>query len=316
MELYGYGMYLVALLSMAGIYSLMCIGLNIQWGFGGLFNAGIAGFFAAGAYASALLTAKPSAHGFGGLGLPVPLGVVAAGLLAGLLGWAVGRLCLRLQSDYLAMATIGIAEILRLIVRNEQWLTNGSLGVSNIPKPFESLSLSQSLDPVYTDLAFLGLLLALVATAYWFAERLRRAPWGRGMRAVRDNETAAASLGKDPVRFRLQAFMLGSALMGVGGAMTAHYVKFLSPEATEPLLTTFLVWVMLIVGGSGNNRGAILGAVVVWTLWSATEILTNRLPGDWATRASYLRVFLIGLLLQLCLQKFRGGLLPERPGRR
>ena len=101
--------------------------------------------------------------------------------------------------------------------------------------------------------------------------------------------------------------------MGAGGAMTAHYVKFLSPDATEPMLTTFLVWVMLIIGGSGNNRGAILGAFAVWTLWSATEIVTNRLPSDWATRASYIRVFLIGLLLQVFLQKFRNGLLPETP---
>ena len=310
MEWHGYAMYLVALLSMGCIYSLMCIGLNIQWGLGGLFNAGIAGFFAVGAYSSAILTAAPSTNGFAGFGLPVAVGLVAAGLIAGILGWLVGRLCMRLQSDYLAMATLGIAEILRLVVRNEQWLTNGSLGIANIPKPL------QSFGPTTTDVAYLMILIVLVFAAYQFAERLRCSPWGRSMQAIRDNETAATALGKDAVKFRLQAFILGSILMGLGGAVTAHYVRFLSPEATEPLLTTFLVWVMLIIGGSGNNWGAIVGAVAIWTLWSATEIVTARLPSEWATRGSYLRVFLIGLLLQVFLQKFRQGIVPERIERR
>src|SRR5262249_26485661 len=119
--------------------------------------------------------------------------------------------------------------------------------------------------------------------------------------------------GKDIVRFQLEAFVLGAMIMGLGGALMAHYTKFIGPEATEPLATTFLVWVMLIVGGSGNNRGAILGCLVIWTIWSATELVTNELPAIWQTRASYIRVFLIGLLLQLVLQRFARGLLPERP---
>jgi branched-chain amino acid transport system permease protein len=214
-----------------------------------------------------------------------------------------------LQSDYLAMATIGIAEILRLIIDNEIWLTNGSRGIVAIPRPFEDLP------GVWRDLAYLGLVAAVVAALYLALERLARSPWGRVMRAIRDNEAAAAAFGKDVASFRLQAFVLGSMAMGLSGALTAHAFKFIGPDATLPLVTTFLVWVMLIAGGSANNRGAILGPIVIWVLWSASELLTGRLPPEWQIRGSYLRVFLIGLLLQVILQRFPKGLLPERPSR-
>ena len=304
--LFGLMMYVVALLTMSGIYAVLCLGLNVQWGFTGLFNAGIAGFFAVGAYTSALLTAPDSPNHIGGFGLPVALGLAAAMAVSGVVAYGVGRVCLRLQSDYLAMATIGIAEILRLILKNEAWLTNGARGISNIPRPFEGLPVPQA------QFAFLAVILAIIATIYLLMQRGARAPWGRVMRAVRDNDTAAQAIGKDVAQLRLQSFVLGSMIMGLGGALTAHSFKFIGPEATEPLLTTFLVWVMLIAGGSGNNRGAILGALVIWTIWSATEIFTSRLPPEWATRGAFLRVFLIGLVLQIVLQRYAGGLLPER----
>jgi branched-chain amino acid transport system permease protein len=306
----GWLLYLTALLTMGGIYAVLTLGLNLHWGVGGLFNAGIAGLFAVGAYTSALLTAAPSPDHVGGFGLPVPVGWAAAMLLAGAVAWPIGRICLRLQSDYLAMATIGIAEILRLVVKNELWLTNGSRGISAVPRPFEGLA------QPWSELAFLALVLGLVAVLYVLLERAVRSPWGRVMRAIRDDEQAAAAAGKDVAAFRLQAFVLGSMLMGLGGALSAHYFKYIGPEATQPLLATFLVWVMLIVGGSGRNAGAVVGAFVIWTIWSATELLTNRLPPDWLTRASYVRVLLIGLLLQLVLQRFGGGILRERVGRR
>jgi branched-chain amino acid transport system permease protein len=135
------------------------------------------------------------------------------------------------------------------------------------------------------------------------------------MRAIRDSEEAAAAFGKDVASFRLQAFALGSMAMGLSGALTAHAFKFIGPDATLPLITTFLVWVMLIAGGSANNRGAILGPIAIWVLWSASELITGRLPPEWQIRGSYLRVFLIGLLLQIILQKFPQGMLPERPAR-
>jgi branched-chain amino acid transport system permease protein len=302
--------YLVAFLIFGGIYAILCLALNVQWGFGGLFNAGIAGFFAVGAYTSALLTAEPSETHVGGFELPVPLGILAAAMTAGITGWAVARICIRLKSDYLAMASIGIAEILRMVIVNEDWLTNGSLGITNIPRPFDGL-----LEGRAADILFLAVVWVIVAIIYIICNRLYDSPWGRTLRAVRDNEDAARAVGKDVDAFRLQTFVIGAALMGVAGALSAHYFRFLSPEATEPLLITFLVWVMLMAGGSGNNKGAIVGALSVWAIWSMTEIFANRLPAELATRSSYIRMLLIGLLLQFVLQKYRSGLLPERsPG--
>jgi branched-chain amino acid transport system permease protein len=310
MDAVGLGFYLVAFLIMGGIYAILCLALNVQWGFGGLFNAGIAGFFAVGAYTSALLTAAPAQTHLGGFQLPIAIGLVAAMLTAAVTGWAVAKICIRLKSDYLAMASIGIAEILRIVIVNESWLTNGSLGITNIPRPFDGLLTGRE-----ADILFLVVVWLIVALVYLICNRLYDSPWGRTLRAVRDNEDAARAVGKDVDSFRLQTFVIGAAFMGLAGALSAHYFRFLSPEATEPLLITFLVWVMLMAGGSGNNKGAILGALAVWAIWSMTEIFTNRLPAELATRSSYIRMLLIGLLLQFVLQKYRSGLLPERsPG--
>lgn len=300
-------LYAVGLLTMGGIYAILALGLNIQWGFTGLFNLGIAGFFAVGAYASAILTARPAETHLGGFDLPVPLGLAAAALASGVIAWLIGRLTLALKADYLAIATIGIAEILRLILKNEQALTNGAIGVSHIPRPFEGLTRP------WDEIAFLALVAGIVIALYWALERARRSPWGRIMRAIRDNEESAEAAGKDTFAFKLEAFTLGGLVMGLAGGIYAHYVKFISPEAFEPLMSTFIVWVMLVLGGSGNNKGAILGALVVWTLWSATEIVTSQLPLEWSTRAAYIRVFLIGLVLQIILQRAPHGLLRERP---
>lgn len=310
MDPVGLFFFLVGFLIMGGIYAILCLALNVQWGYGGLFNAGIAGFFAVGAYTSALLTAAPAQTHLGGFELPVLIGIIAAAVTSGLAGWAVARICIRLKSDYLAMASIGIAEILRMVIVNEDWLTNGSLGITNIPRPFDGLLQGRA-----ADILFLAFVWVIVAIVYLVCNRLYDSPWGRTLRAVRDNEDAARAVGKDVDSFRLQTFVIGAALMGVAGALSAHYFRFLSPEATEPLLITFLVWVMLMAGGSGNNKGAIIGALSVWAIWSLTEIVTNRLPAEFATRSSYIRMLLIGLLLQFVLQKYRSGLIPERsPG--
>ncbi len=302
--------YLVSVLIAGGIYAILCLALNVQWGMGGLFNAGIAGFFAVGAYTSAIVTTAESSRHLGGFGMPIVVGVLAAALLAGIAGAAVARICVRLKSDYLAMASVGIAEILRLIIVNEAWLTNGSLGISGIPRPFgETFTGRQS------DLALLGVVWLTVLIVYIICQRLYVSPWGRTLRAIRDNEASAQAVGKNVESFRLQTFVIGCAIMGVAGALSAHFYKSLSPSATEPLLVTFLVWVMLMAGGSGNNRGAILGALTIWFIWSATEIFTNRLPPEWISRSSYIRMLLVGLLLQFVLQRYRSGLLPEKSPR-
>ena len=307
MELIGLFFYLVSLLIAGGIYALLCLALNIQWGMGGLFNAGIAGFFAVGAYTSALLTTQPTTKHVGGFGLPVVIGLVGAGVLAGAAGWVVAKICVRLKSDYLAMASIGISESLRLIIVNESWLTNGSLGISGIPRPLDNFFQGRTLDIVYLIFVWL-----IVLVFYLFSQRLYDSPWGRSSRAIRDNEISAAAAGKDVEKFRVQTFVLGCTIMGVGGALAAHYFRFLSPSATDPLMITFLVWVMLMAGGSGNNIGAIMGALGIWTLWSVTEIFTSKLPPEWITRSSYIRMLLVGLLLQVVLQRFRAGVFPEK----
>lgn len=314
--LYGYGIYALTLASMGGIYAIMVLGLNIQWGFTGLFNAGVAGFVAVGAYAQALLTTPVSARHIGGIELPIPLAMVLAMLFSAIVAYFIARICVRLRSDYLAIATIGIAEILRLVFKNELWATNGPRGVSQIPKAFESLP------QPWNIIAFLAMVLALVGVIYILLERARLSPWGRVMTAIRENEQAAAAAGKDIERFRVESFVLGAALMGLGGALLAQYLKQIDPQVSDPLTATFLVWVMLIAGGSANNKGAILGAFLLWTVWSATQILSGFLPneivvfgyeiGNLQVRSAYVRIFLIGLILQFILQQRPEGLLPEQ----
>ncbi|SDQ21428.1 branched-chain amino acid ABC transporter permease [Pseudovibrio sp. Tun.PSC04-5.I4] len=307
MELAGLFFYFVSFLTMAGIYAVICLALNIQWGFGGLFNAGIAGFYAIGAYSAAIVTSTATSNHVGGFQQPIFVGMAVAAVIAGLVGWGIARLCVSLKSDYLAMATIGIAEIIRLVIVNEEWLTNGSLGVSNIPRPFEGMFKGQTAAIVFVLFVWM-----IVLLTYFVSHRLHQSPWGRVLRAIRDNEDAAASIGKDVQSFRTQTFVIGAIFMALAGALSAHYFKYFSPDATEPILITFLAWVMLIAGGSGNNKGAIAGALIVWAIWSMTEILTGFLPSEWATRSSYMRMLMIGLFLQFVLQRYRSGLIPEK----
>lgn len=293
-----------------GIYALLALALNIHWGFTGLFNAGVAGFFAVGAYVSAILTGAPAGDRLGGFELPVLLGWVGAMVAAGAIAWPIGRICLRLRSDYLAIATIGVAEIIRLAIKSEDWLTGGPRGITGVPRPFGEL------DYVASQAAYLVLVALVLAAIYWAVERQLRAPWGRMMKAIRDNEFAAAAMGKDVAARRLEAFVFGSAIMGLAGALFVHFNRSITPEAIDPMIATFLIWIMLILGGSGNNRGAILGAALIWMIWSASELLTDRLPAEMATQAKYVRVFVVGLMLQLVLRFRPEGLLPEEPASR
>ena len=303
----GYAMYGVAILTMGGIYALLTLGLNLHWGYTGLMNVGIAGFVTVGAYTSAILTTPASPTHLGGFELPLAVGMAASAVAAGFVAWLIGLTTLRLRSDYLAIATIGIGEILRMVARNEGWLTNGSQGMTNVPKVFDGLP------SPWSEVAFLGVVLALVALVYLLCERAHRSPWGRVQRAIRDNESAAAAAGKHVERFRLASFVFGAMVMGLGGAMMAQLLRFVAPETAEPLMVTFLVWVMLVAGGSGNNRGAVVGAFGVWFLWSLTDFLTRFMPAGLEARASFVRIFLIGLALQLILIYRPQGLIGERP---
>lgn len=287
------------------IYGCLALGLNVQWGFAGLFNSGVAGFFAIGAYTSAILTSPASVGRLGGFDLPVPVGMAGAMVITALAAWPIGKICLRFRSDYLAIVTIGLAEAIRLVARSEDWLTGSARGISGIPRPFGDLPYA------YAQLAYLAICVGVLLAAYLLVERQARSPWGRLMRAIRDNETAASAMGKDVPYRRQEAFIFGAVLMGLAGAMYVHLARAITPDAIDPLIVTFLPWIMVILGGSGNNRGVLLGALIVWLVWSATELATDQLPADWALKAKYARIFLIGLILQLVLRYRPEGLLPE-----
>ncbi|PWG62051.1 branched-chain amino acid ABC transporter permease [Spiribacter halobius] len=301
MELLGLLSYALFFLNLVGIYAILALGLNMQWGFTGQFNIGIAGFFAVGAYSAAILTTGPSEDWLGGFGLPFFVGIIGAVLITIPVALLVGRITARLRADYLAIATIGIAEIIRLIFQNEDWLSNGVRGIPGVAKPFG-----------VGNGGYLVIVGAFVALIYVLVELARRSPWGRVLRAIRDNEAATAAAGKDIARFRLEAFVVGSCIMSVGGALYAHFLGFVGPESFRPLYGTFLVWVMLIAGGSGNNNGALLGALIVWMIWSATEMLAGLIPQALIGSPSAFRVLLIGVLLQVILVTRPAGLLPEK----
>jgi len=291
-------------LTFASIYAVLTLGLNVQFGLTGQINIGVAGFFAVGAYTSAILTTEVTPSHLGGFDLPFLVGVGGAMAASALIAMAIGWVTMRLRTDYLAIATIGIAEIIRLAFKNEDWLTNGVRGIPAIPRPFSETLGTQP----WVSLTVVGVFLVL---ALWLVERARVSPWGRVLRAIRENEDGVMAAGKDVARYRLQAFVLGSAIMGMAGALYAHFIGFISPEAFMPLYGTFLVWVMLIAGGAGNNWGALLGAFAIWLLWSATQFLTDALGPEYATQAGALRVLLIGVLLQVILILRPQGLLPE-----
>jgi branched-chain amino acid transport system permease protein len=245
----------------------------------------------------------------------------------------------------LAIATIGIAEIIKLILKNETDVTNGPRGINKIPRTWEHFSEERfysswplswfgtpenwaaffdGLPNWWWQPCFAGTILLFMYIIYRMLERARVSPWGRMMTAIRENEPAARAAGKNVTARRVEAFVIGAAIMGFGGALFAQHLRLIEPTNTfDPAKVTFLVWVMLILGGSGNNRGAMLGAFLIWTIWSASELMISGiidLVGFVAqsfdttileTRAGFLRMMLIGVLMQVILQKFPEGILPE-----
>lgn len=319
---------LVFFIIQAGLYALLTLALNVHWGYTGLFNIGIAGFFAIGGYVSAILVHPPVEHrlGFYALtapyvGLPFGVGLLAAMVLAGLIALFVGLVTLRLRADFLAIATIGIAGILGLFVLNEQWLTEGPQGVANIPQPLYDLLVPNLLAPQNYNWFYVLLVVSAILIAFLAIERIARSPWGRALKAIREDEDAANALGKNVFSFKLQSLVVGAMVMGAAGALTAHFVKFIGQEAFDPAVNTFLIWVMLVVGGTGNNRGAILGAFLMWWIWIFPQALNDVLPQTWLTPLGEihvqaqlggpLRVMLIVLVLELVLLYRPRGLLGE-----
>lgn len=275
--------YLIAMAILWSFYALLALALNLQWGFAGLVNFGLVAYFAIGAYTSALLALA---------GAPFPLALAAAALLAAGLGLVVALTTLRLEEDYLAVVTLGFAETVRLVILNETWLTEGARGLPSIPPP-----LRQRFAGGYEGF-YLALALVVVAVAFVVAERVRTAPLGRVLRAIREDAVVAAAAGKNVPLFKLEAFALGAAVAGMAGSLYAHYLTFLSPDQFDSTVTIY-VWIAVIVGGSGNNKGVLLGAFVLMGLLEGSRFLKDLVPLLSGVRLAAVRLMIVGLLLIL-----------------
>lgn len=303
----GLGSYLVFFLIQALVFGVVCLGLNLQWGYTGLFNIGVSGFFLVGAYAFAILCGPSYGTHLGGFGLPYGVGLAGAALAAALIGLVVGIPTLRLHADYLAIVTIGIGTIFQLVALNASYLTGGSQGATSIPRMLPDLFQSV----IGRNLLMLAVMVVTVVVIYGALEAIVRSPWGRVLKAIREDEEAASSLGKNAFSFRLQSFVIGSAIMGLGGALYASFIGFISPQDFLPVMT-FQVWTMLIVGGSGNNKGAILGAVLMWGVWTLSGSVAQAvLPIDLQVKGGAAQTILIGLVLMLVLIFRPAGLIGE-----
>ncbi len=404
----------LTILNMGLISAIMALGVNLQWGFAGLFNVGIMGFTALGGLAVVLTSMSPTPGAWGaggqrillalvlgaatiaaaiytyrklssgltrtvamlailiigfviyravldpgvaavesinpalegnigGLGLPVLLAWPLGGLLAAGVAWMIGKTALGLRSDYLAIATLGIAEIIIAVLKNEDWLSRGVKNVVGLPRPlpyevdlqgdpaFVEKAASWGLDAttastLYVKLGYSLMFTAVLLVLLWMAQMALKSPWGRMMRAIRDNEVAANAMGKHVTRRHLQIFILGSAICGVAGAMMTTLDSQLTPGTYNPLRFTFLIWVMVIVGGSGNNFGSVLGGLLVWFLWikvepmgvTLIELVTSGMSEDSGLRAhllesaAHMRLFTMGLVLLLVLRFSPRGLIPEK----
>ena len=405
----------LSILTMCLLSAIMAMGVNMQWGYAGLFNTGIMGFAALGGLGVVLISAPavpagwaaggpgimfallvgaaaiglavvlygrmapgrartvtmlavliggfflyrflfdpaamavesndPAAAGnIGGLGLPSLLAWPVGAVLAALAAWVIGKIALGLRSDYLAIATLGITEIIIAVMRNEDWIARGVKNLTGLPRPypvpyevdlqqvpaFLTWATSWGLDPITTSsivvkLIYVALFSAVLALVIWGSERALNSPWGRMMRAIRDNEVSAEAMGKDVTRRHLHIFILGSAVVGLAGAMMTSMDGQLTPGTYNPLRFTFLIWVMVIVGGSGNNWGSLLGALLIGWLWLIVESVGPGLMGALTAglsdgplkthlvdAAPHMRLLTLGVILLLVLRFSPRGLIPEK----
>jgi branched-chain amino acid transport system permease protein len=403
------------ILNIGILSAIMALGVNMQWGYAGLFSTGIVGSVALGGLAVVLVSARPvpeafaaggwmtlgglaigvgvivaaamlyramkpgRARGFavaallvagfflyravfdsgvaaveafdpatygniGGFGLPSLVAWPVGALMAGIAAWVIGKICLGLRSDYLAIATLGIAEIVIVVIKSEDWLARGVKNIIDLPRPWPvPYEVDLQANPAYVDfvtswgwspitsstilvkLLYLAMFGAVLLALIWLSERALNSPWGRMMRAIRDNEVAASAMGKNVTRRHLQIFIIGSAVVGLAGAMLTSMEGQLVPGVYSPLRFTFLIWVMVIVGGSGNNWGAVLGGLLLGWLWLAVEYLGPNLmgyvtaalpPGDLKTHlidsAQHMRLVTLGIVLLLVLRFAPRGLIPEK----
>ena len=278
--------YFIAILTFVSLAVLLGFALNVQWGQAGMLNFGLAGFYGIGAYTAAIL----SKAGVDGL-----TATVAAMAMTAALSALVSLATLKLREDYLAITTLAFAELVRLVLTNETWLTGGTNGIRDIPRPLIGLVGGDQY-----ELFFLLLCLALVAVTYLVLDRIIRSPFGRALRAVREDDVVAATLGKDVLALRVKAFAIGGAVIGLAGALHAYYFTYIDPGEFAGFVTVY-AFMAVIVGGKGSNRGLLLGACTVMVLLEGTRFLKDFVPFLSAQQAASLRLALIGAGLVLIL---------------
>jgi branched-chain amino acid transport system permease protein len=290
--------YLVAMAVFACLYALLALGLNLVWGMAGMINLGLVGFFGFGAYVSALATKRGA--------VPIVVGLLLALALTAVAGAVMAMITARLRGDYLAIITLGFSEVVRLTASNEIWLTNGTDGISGIPGPWRG-----RVTPESFNLIFLAVALLAVALVLALMQRVRHSPYGRVLRAIRDDDQVTAVAGKHVLRFKVEAFAVSAGVLGVAGALWGHYTSYIAPDVFVPLITIYVV-LALTAGGTGNNWGAVVGAFLVVFFMEGTRFATGWLPGLKAVQVAAVREALIGISLLAILRLRPSGLLPER----
>ncbi len=289
--------YVIAMLTFWCIYAILAIGLNVIWGYTGLINIGHVAFFAIGAYSAALLNLA---------GYNFFFGLFTGIVLAAIAGILLGIPTLRLRADYLAIVTLGFAEILRLMLLNEIWLTRGPNGIPGISQPLRHIF------PFNYRAFFLGVVLLALLIVFYLAERILGSPFGRVLKAVREDEEVAMALGKDVFKFKLQSLAIGSAMAGAAGVLFAHFITFVSPEQYESI-QTFYVWIMVVLGGSGSNKGSVVGALILISFFESTRFLKDAfdLPVG-PERVAAARLIVVGVMLILLMRFRPQGIFGER----
>jgi branched-chain amino acid transport system permease protein len=289
--------YIIFILVVAGIYAMLAQSLTLSWGLTGLVNLGLVGFFALGAYASAMTTKWG--------GMPIPVGLAAAIVIGLAAGFIVTISTLRLRDDYLAIVTLGFAEVIRLVASNEIWLTGGTDGIAGIPS-----IVPRAWGPAY-HLTMLGIVTALALVLHVAIRHLAGSPWGRALRAVREDQVVAAVAGKPVVWLKAQAFSLAAAIAALAGAIYGHYTSYVAPEVYQPLITIY-VFLAVTGGGVGRPLGALIGAYLLIAFLEATRFMAELVPGVTPLQAAAARELMVGLALILLLRLKPNGLFPER----
>jgi branched-chain amino acid transport system permease protein len=300
-------LFLASVIALMGIYALLTLAVNLHYGYAGLLSFGIVGFAAVGAYTYAIVTrgapVGEDAYLFY-FNQPWWVGFLAAGAVTTLFAFIIGLPTLRVEGDYLLIVTFAFAEVIQDLLSNEGWLTNGTRGFINIHLPFRELIPGRN----YT-LFLAVLIVVIVAVVYLIAQRLGTAPFGRTMRAIRDNEPAALAVGKSVYSFKMRTFLLGAAICGFAGAMYTWYMTLAMPSIFG-MSVSFAAWIALIVGGQGNNKGAIVGAIVLLGVQQAFKFIS--LTPDLAPIISSVQLIMEGLVLIIILRFWPRGLIPEK----